>query len=338
MDQGRAAPQADSWRVVVFTNLGGGTVYRLLDDILRPLGHRIVGVVTTPGPTRRRSRSYLDVVAAVPPEVDVLVSNHPGRWAAMLAPLRPDLIVGGSFPWRIPADVLALPRLGAINLHPSRLPRHRGPDPIRWAVRSGDPELGFTVHRMDPHFDTGPILAQGSAPIADDDHGDALIEKLYPVVPGLVRQAIERVARGDPGDPQDDAEATYAGLFEEEWRTIDWWRPARAIHNQVRSWSLVGDDGQGTLGEIDGEPVRIAQTRLLPGGEASSAPPGTVLARNGGRMVVRCGDGPIEIVAWSRPETGHRAEPAANGVPAGSPDQPPPAPGQSPAGTRQTTV
>jgi hypothetical protein len=97
--------------VVVFTNLGGGTVYRLLDDILRPLGHRIVGVVTTLGPTRRRSRSYLDVVAAVPPEVDVLVSNHPGRWAAMLAPLRPDLIVGDSFPWRIPADVLALPRL-----------------------------------------------------------------------------------------------------------------------------------------------------------------------------------------------------------------------------------
>ena len=111
-------------------------------EVVRPLGHRVVGVVTSPGPKRRRSPAYLEVVAAVPPGVDVIVSNHPERWAAMLAPLRPDLIISGGFPWRIPAEVLALPRLGAINFHrrpPAAAPR---PERDRWAFRWTTPRRG----------------------------------------------------------------------------------------------------------------------------------------------------------------------------------------------------
>ena len=130
-------PAPESWRIVVFTNMPGGMIYSLVNEIVRPLGHRVVGVVTSPGPKRRRSPTYLEVVAAVPPGVDVIVSNHPERWAAMLAPWRPDLIVSGGFPWRIPADVLALPRLGAINFHDALLPRHRGPNATGWAFRDG---------------------------------------------------------------------------------------------------------------------------------------------------------------------------------------------------------
>ncbi|MCD6058410.1 MAG: methionyl-tRNA formyltransferase, partial [Thermomicrobiales bacterium] len=133
-------PAPESWRILVFTNIPGGVIYSLVDAVVRPLGHRVVGVVTSPGPKRRRSPAYLEVVAAVPPGIDVIVSNHPERWAAMLAPLRPDLIVSGGFPWRIPSEVLALPRLGAINMHPALLPRYRGPAAIEWALRNGDAE------------------------------------------------------------------------------------------------------------------------------------------------------------------------------------------------------
>src|ERR687896_463080 len=164
-----ANPAPDSWRIVVFTNMPGGMIYSLVNEVVRPLGHRVVGVVTSPGPKRRRSAAYLEVVAAVSPGIDAIVSNHPERWAAMLAPLHPDLIVSGGFPWRIPADVLALPRLGAINLHPALLPRYRGPAAVEWALRNGDAEMGFTVHRLSPDFDTGPILAQARIPIADED-------------------------------------------------------------------------------------------------------------------------------------------------------------------------
>jgi methionyl-tRNA formyltransferase len=294
-------PTPESWRIVVFTNIPGGEIYSLVNEVVRPLGHRVVGVVTSPGPKRRRSSSYLDVVAAVSPGVDVIVSNHPERWAAMLAPLRPDLIVSGGFPWRIPDDVLALPRLGAINMHPALLPRYRGPAAVEWALRNGDAELGFTIHRIAPDFDTGPILAQVRIPIADEDDIDSLVAKFGSVLPGLLGEALKGVARGDPGEPQDEAEATYAGLFDDEWRDIDWRQPARTIHNQVRSWTGMRDTPLGALGEIDGETMQITKTRLVANEPAipAPAPPSTIVRRNGERLVVQCGDGPIEIVSWS---------------------------------------
>jgi methionyl-tRNA formyltransferase len=294
-------PAPESWRIVVFTNIPGGVIFSLVDGVVRPLGHRVVGVVTSPGPKRRRSPAYLEVVAAVPPGIDVIVSNHPERWAAMLAPLRPDLIISGGFPWRIPSEVLALPRLGAINMHPALLPRYRGPAAIEWALRNGNAELGFTVHRLSPDFDTGPILAQTRIPIADDDDIDSLVAKFGPVLPDLLGQALERVARGDPGEVQDEAKATYAGLFDEEWRIIDWSQPARTIHNQVRSWIGVRDIPLGAFGEVDGETLQITKTRLVASEsmEQEPAPPGTVLRRDDERLVVQCGDGPIEVLRWS---------------------------------------
>jgi methionyl-tRNA formyltransferase len=280
----------------------GGLVYQMLAAALQPLGHRVVGVVTSPGPKRRRSPTCLEVVAAVPPGVDVIVSNPPERWAAMLAPLRPDLIISGGFPWRIPADVLALPRLGAINFHDALLPRHRGPNATGWAFRLGDTETGLTIHRISSEFDTGPVLAQVRVPITDDDTLSTLIAKIVDHAPGLLRQALERVARGEPGDAQDESQATEAGLFEDTWRIIDWSQPARTIHNQVRSWVGLRDIPLGALGEIDGETVQITRTRLLATEAATqgSAPPGTVLRRDGESLVVQSGDGPIEILAWTR--------------------------------------
>ena len=292
---------ADSWRIVVFTVIPGGIVYSLVDQVARSLGHRVVGVVTSPGPKRRRSPTYLEVVAAVPPGVDVIVSNHPERWAAMLAPLRHDLIVSGGFPWRIPADVLALPRLGAINFHDAPLPRHRGPNATGWAFRLGDAETAMTIHRLTPEFDAGPILAQAAVPITDDDDMATIVSQFGGHMPTLLHQALERVARGEEGDPQDESQATEAGLFEDAWRLIDWTQPARTVHNQVRSWVGFRDIPAGALAEVGGETWQITKTRLLPveTEPREVAPPGTVVHRNGDRLVVQCGDGPIEILAWS---------------------------------------
>jgi methionyl-tRNA formyltransferase len=294
-------PASESWRIVVFTNIPGGVIYSLVDEIVRPLGHRVVGVVTSPGPKRRRSPTYLEVVAAVSPGVDVIVSNHPERWAAMLAPLKPDLIISGGFPWRIPADVLALPRLGAINFHDAPLPRHRGPNATGWAFRLGDAETAMTIHRLTPEFDAGPILAQARIPITDDDDMTTLVSHFDDHIPTLLHQALDRVARGEDGDPQDESQATEAGLFEDAWRVIDWSQPARTVHNQVRSWIGFRDIPAGALGEIDGETLQITKTRLVASEsmEQGPAPPGTVLRRDGERLVVQCGDGPIEVVRWS---------------------------------------
>ena len=88
-------------------------------------------------------------------------------------------------------------------------------------------------------------------------------------------------------------------MFEDAWRVIDWTQPARTVHNQVRSWIGMRDIPSGALGEIDGRTVQITKTRLLPAGSPQgSPPPGTVVRRDGERLVVQCGDGPIEVLAW----------------------------------------
>jgi methionyl-tRNA formyltransferase len=300
VDEPQPASTADSWRVVVFTNLPGGMAYHGIDAIIRPLGHRIVGIVTSPGPKRRRSNDYLGVVAAAPPGVDVIVTNHPQRLAAMLTPLRPDLIVSAGFPWRIPREVIELPRIGAINFHPSILPRHRGPNSIGWAFRADDPEIGFSIHHLDADFDTGAILAQTRLPVHDDDDNASLTGPLMQCVPDLLTAALERLARGEAGEPQDETKATYAGLFEDEWRVIDWSRPARTIHNQVRSWIGFREVPAGAFGQVGDETLLITKSRLLPTPSGAVSPPGTVLSQNGEPFVVQCGDGPLEIVAWTR--------------------------------------
>ncbi len=273
--------------------------------VVRPLGHRVVGVVTSPGPKRRRSPTYLEVVAAVPPGVDVIVSNHPERWAAMLAPLRPDLIISGGFPWRIPADVLALPRLGAINFHAALLAS--APRPERHRVGSsatGDTEIGLhhppLSLRSSIPARSWPRRASRSPTTTTSTTLDGQVR--WPVPRSSSRQALERVARGDPGDAQDESQATEAGLFEDAWRIIDWSQPARTIHNQVRSWIGLRDIPAGALGEIDGETLQITKTRLTADGptEQEPAPPGTVVHRDGERLVVQCGDGPIEILSVVR--------------------------------------
>src|SRR6478752_3698102 len=98
---GGGEPRAASWRVVYFTDFGGQGV-PVIQGVLDAHGHRLVGVVTGPGPQKRRTKDYLDVVRAVPPGIDVIVTTHMGRLAAMLAPLRPDLIVCVGFKWLVP--------------------------------------------------------------------------------------------------------------------------------------------------------------------------------------------------------------------------------------------
>lgn len=293
-----------SWRVVLMTMIAGGVVYPIVADVLDRLGHRIVGVLTSAGPPRVRSTGYLDVVAVVPPGIDVLISDHPSRWAAMLGPLRPDLIICAGMPWRLPDDTLALPRLGAINVHAALLPRHRGPGAFEWALRSDDPEMGFTIHRMAADFDAGPILSQARVPIGDDDDAFSLLSAMLPTLPGALEKALVRVAAAEPGDPQDESRATYAGRFEDAWGVIDWSEPARAVHNRVRSWVAFSDTPFGALGVVDGEPLRIVKTRLLPTRTAERGQsPGTVVRRDDEGFLVQCGDGPLEIVEW-RPEAG----------------------------------
>jgi methionyl-tRNA formyltransferase len=140
---------------------------------------------------------------------------------------------------------------------------------------------------MDAEFDTGNMLAQATVPIEDDDveimdFGPKLIRAGLELLPSV----LARVAAGDPGDPQPEEGASWAGHFEDdEYARVDWSQPAAKIHAQVRAWHLTfGLSGLvAPVAELDGEQVVLLQTRLTdPGNEARR---------------VEAGDGPIWVVA-----------------------------------------
>jgi methionyl-tRNA formyltransferase len=224
-----------------------------------------------------------------PAAVSVLFARDKDVVAPLLRALEPDVVLCWGFSWKLPQEALDVPRLGSVNHHPGLLPRHRGPIPLAWAIRDGDTEFGLTWHRMDAEYDTGPILAQATVPIEDDDTTIEIVgPKLIQAALALLPRVFERLESGDPGDPQSSKGVSWAGMFGEDYATVDWGQPARAIHNQVRAWHLTFglSPVEGPIAELDGERVKLLRTSLTDPGDGDRA--------------VECGDGQIWIVESER--------------------------------------
>jgi methionyl-tRNA formyltransferase len=285
-------------RAVVITVRPG--VVTSYEKLLRERGHKLVGVLTAPGPNVRRSDEYREVLELARPGLDVIISNYPSRWADMIRPWKPDLIFCMAFNWKIPADVLEVPPLGASNGHDGLLPKYRGRNATAWALRTGAPGYGITFHRMTPEFDDGAILAQRPIVISDDDDVDSVLPRFFQGLEEAQQEALDRMIAGDPGIPQDESEATYTGgAFEPEWREIDWTRTARDVHFQVRSWCGLRGTPRGAFGEVAGERGLVIKTQLVrePVLQANDTP-GTILARDQDSLLIQCGDGPLRVLKW----------------------------------------
>ena len=263
-------------------------VMAFLDPVLRELGHEPVVIVAARTVRRTAPPPELGpapLVEAAGSDVDVVFPATKWHVERLLRAYEPDLAICWGYPWKLPPEALAVPRLGAINQHPALLPRHRGPIPLAWTLRSGDPAFGLTWHRMDAELDTGPILAQTSVPVEDDD---VSIEQIGPrlgrAALELLPRVLERVVAGDPGDPQPEEGATWAGHFGEDYAELDWSRPARELYDQVRAWGLTFGLGQveGPFGDVDGKRARVLRASL-------TEQPGAVR--------VETGDGALWVVA-----------------------------------------
>jgi len=276
----------ESWRVLLICTIK--PIADVLSGALRDLGHEPIALLSA----RRAAADEpppppLQLTASSAPEgLDLLFARDKHAIERLVRAYEPDLLTCWGFPWKIPQAALDVPRLGSINLHPAKLPRHRGPIPLAWALREGDAEWGATWHRMDAELDTGNVLAQTTVPIDDDDVDIAEFgSKLLAAGAEILPRALERVAAGDPGDPQPEDGISWAGHFQDDdYARVDWSHEARRIHNQVRAWHLTfGMSGlRAPVAELDGEEVVLLQTRLTnPGGEARR---------------VECGDGPIWVV------------------------------------------
>lgn len=235
------------------------------DAVLRGAGHEPVGLLTIRDTENRYGSEFtLDgLLTGLPADLDVVLPSQRAQIAPMLASLRPDLVVCMGFPWKVPPDALAVPRLGWLNGHPSLLPRHRGPVPVAWAIRNGDEEVGITFHRMDADLDTGPIFAQASFPLGEYSVPNELYQRMGPLVMETLVTAVERLAAGEEGTVQ-AAGGEYESFLGDQDAWLDPARPALELHRLVWAWRFTIPRGElrGALLDLDGETVRVLASSL----------------------------------------------------------------------------
>jgi methionyl-tRNA formyltransferase len=215
--------------------------------------------------------------------------NDPAFVAAMAA-LQPDLLFSCYYRHMLKQPVLDLPRLGALNLHGSLLPRYRGRVPVNWVLINGETETGVTLHYMVAKADQGDIVAQERVPITSEDTAVTLFARMTAAAGKMFREIYPLLRSGQaPRRPQDHAQASYFGGRGPEDGRIDWRQSATAIYNLIRA---VTHPYPGAFTSLQGRKLYIWNGRPLAAPAAAPDAPGLIAARLPGEgLVVAAGQG-----------------------------------------------
>ncbi len=260
-------------------------------------GHDVIGVYTQPdrrsGRGRRLSPSPVKAFA----ESRGLPVFQPASLRAdmaarqSLADLAPDAIVVAAYGLFLPEDTLAVPRLGCLNIHPSLLPRHRGPSPVATAVLEGDVTTGVTIMLLDEGMDTGPILSQRDTLIVPGETCDKLTVRLFDIGANLLTRILGQWSAGRISPtPQNSADATITRHLEREDGRIDWTQPAESLARRVRAFT----PWPGTFTTWRGKGLKILRAEPLD--TTQDDPPGKVIALNGSGVAVTTGLGVLRLL------------------------------------------
>src|SRR5258706_6787609 len=259
------------------------TLRRILDST-----HTVAGVVTQPDRPRGRGQRVTDApikALAVARSIPVMQPERlkPAEVTEALRGWQPDLGVVAAYGRIIPEHLLAVPRLGMINVHASLLPSYRGAAPVHRAVINGERETGVTIMRVVKELDAGAMFAKASRPIEPDETSDVIEAALAEVGADLLARVVEQIAAGTAQEePQDPARATYASRLTKEEGLIDWSQPSSGIHNRVRG--LYPWPHGYTF--LDGARLIVLRTRIEHADQAlrhaqghpeQSPPPGTIV-------------------------------------------------------------
>lgn len=177
-----------------------------------------------------------------------------------VAELRPDFLFSFYFRSMLGAPLLNAPRLGALNIHGSLLPRYRGRAPVNWAILHGERQTGATLHYMTAKADAGDIVDQQAVPILEDDQAREVFNKVTVAAEMVLERSLRGlIERSAPRIPQKIEDGQYFGRRRPEDGRIDWSRSASEIHNLVRA---VAPPFPGAFAQVDGERWMIHKTRV----------------------------------------------------------------------------
>lgn len=205
---------------------------------------------------------------------------------------QPDLFVVASYGEILPKEVLDIPKHGVLNVHPSLLPKYRGPSPVHTAILNGDKNTGVTIMLLDEKMDHGPILDQREFPM-NNDQFPILRDKLAELGAELLIETIPEWIEGKVKPvPQDDSKATYTKIFTKEDGKIDWNKPAQEIEQQVRAF----DPWPGTFTIFEGKTLKILKALVL-SGELSPTKfsAGTAFLTDDKKLGIQCGEDALLI-------------------------------------------
>lgn len=259
-------------------------------------GFDVVGVVTQPDRPAGRGR------AMQPPPVKqvareehiaVLQPDKPrgDEFMAEIREMSPDVSVVVAYGHILPAEVIALPKHGTVNIHASLLPLLRGAAPIQAAIREGHAETGVSIMRMVQKLDAGPVILQLATPISQDQTYGELALVLSELGATALIEALTLVELGKAREePQDESRATYAGKIDRDSTRVDWSGDAGRVACVVRAY----DPRPGAYTTLDGADVKVFGARTAP--LAQSAAPGEVLSCGADGLVVACGAGCVRLL------------------------------------------
>lgn len=214
------------------------------------------------------------------------------EWMERIALMAPDLILSVYYRNMISAQILALPRLGAFNLHGSLLPKYRGRAPINWAVLHGEPRIGMTLHRMVKKADAGAIVDQQGVDLAPRDTAEQAFRQVLPCARTVLARQIDALLAGTAREiPQDESQATYFGGRTPENGRINWTQTSAQIFNLIRA---VTTPYPGAFTTVNG-------TRLMlwwaepdsPVARGRHGQPGEIISVS--PLVIATGDGALEF-------------------------------------------
>ena len=270
---------------------------------LAAAGQTIVAVYTQPDRPAGRGR----VASASPVKQAALALGIPVRQSASLkqaaaeiAALAPALIVVAAYGLMLPPAVLALPRLGCVNLHASLLPRWRGAAPIQRALLAGDAATGVCIMRMEAGLDTGPVYACERVAIAARDTAATLATRLAAAGARLLVATIAALESGAAvATPQAAAGVSYARKLEKQEALIDWSASAAELDRRVRAfvpWPVAETRWRGAQLRVhEAEPLAAAVAAAAVDGAAGAPAPGTILSATSAGIGVATGAGVLRL-------------------------------------------
>ena len=266
-----------------------------LEEIVKA-GHEVVGVVTQPDKPKGRGKTMMPT----PVKETALKYNLPvyqprkvrePEFVELLRSLKPDVMVVAAFGQIITKEILEMPKYGCINVHASLLPAYRGAAPIQWAVINGDKESGVTIMQMDEGIDTGDMIEKAVVPIAEDETGGSLFDKLSHTGAKLCVKVLKDLEEGTAvGEKQPEESTTpYAKMIDKKMGEVDWKKSAKEIEQLIRGLN----PWPSAYTKVHGKTLKLWKAKVLL--ETSQMKPGQIAKVTKDSLAVQTGQGMLEI-------------------------------------------